>query len=195
MTRWEKREMYKIEVMGYRQALDYAYTYSGLKNYPKYAIISIQEPTFGYGIGIEMKVGGNCLAALNIEFGDVTPAAVKLGDEDANAISAQLMTMDHARKIHDFVETLPDAVQLLIIHCHAGVSRSAAVAAAISKVKTGDDSRFFKSKCYVPNMHVYYNVLEAYGFTNRYMDENYEKEYNAIWHNTEERVSINLDEV
>lgn len=182
-----------IEVMSYRQALDYVYTYSGIPRYPKYAIISIQEPTFGYGIGLEMKKGGNCLAALNIEFGDVTPAMDKDGAD--NELQRQLMTIEHARRIHDFVETLPKEVELLIVHCSAGISRSAGVAAALLMARTGSDRQIFDSGQYCPNMYVYYSVLEAYGLTNRYSSDEYEKEYNKIWNSTNERVSINLSEI
>lgn len=186
--------MFLVKVMSYREALEYVYTYSGLRKYPKYAIISIQEPTYGYGIGLEMKVGGNCLAALNIEFGDVTPAMIKETDNDSNEIKHQLMTMKQAHRIHDFVETLPKEVQLLIVHCSAGISRSAGVAAAILKAKTNDDSQIFNSDKYVPNMYVYYNVLEAYGLTNRYQTDIFDNEYNKIW-NSEKRMSINLHEL
>lgn len=34
--------------MGYREALDYVYNYSGEPDKEKYDIISIQEPTNGY---------------------------------------------------------------------------------------------------------------------------------------------------
>jgi hypothetical protein len=42
-----------------------------------------------------------------------------------------------------------------------GICRSAGIAAAISKVLTGDDSRFFDKSRYVPNMLCYRLTLEA----------------------------------
>jgi hypothetical protein len=42
---------------------------------------------------------------------------------------------------------------MLICHCEAGVSRSAAIAAAGSKYFNGDDSFFFEH--YYPNEYVY----------------------------------------
>ena len=54
----------------------------------------------------------------------------------------------------------------MIIHCWAGVSRSAAVAAAILKVYTGNDDQIFKSGTYAPNMYVYHKILEGYGMKN-----------------------------
>lgn len=53
-----KKEFPRLEVMGYKEALDYVYCNSGNPKNPKYAIISIQEPTKGYGIGLSFKEGG-----------------------------------------------------------------------------------------------------------------------------------------
>lgn len=47
----------------------------------------------------------------------------------------------------------------IICHCDAGVSRSAAVGAALSKHYNGDDFWFFKHKC--PNRLVYRIMLET----------------------------------
>lgn len=151
--------MYDISVMSYKQALDYVYNYSGDKNSKKYAIISIQEYTNGYGLGLAFKEGGNCLNALNIEFSDIT--------KEYTEESVKLMTLEDGKIIHDFVESLDERVERLIVHCYAGASRSAAVAAAISKIKFGNDDIYFNGN-YSPNMYVYYKVLEAYGLSNKY---------------------------
>ena len=50
-------------------------------------------------------------------------------------------------------------IEHLYVNCAAGISRSAGVAAAISKFYTGDDERFYKE--YIPNRYVYMKVLEA----------------------------------
>ena len=157
------RKEIKIKVMGYRQALDYVYTYSDMPSYPKYAIVSIQEYSKGYGRGLQFIKGGNCVAALNIEFSDITP--------EMGLDIEKLMTKEDAKTIHDFVESLPEETQLLIIHCHAGVSRSAAVAAAIELSRGGDIKQYFESEIYLPNRYVYYNMLEAYGYKNRSQEE------------------------
>jgi hypothetical protein len=49
------------------------------------------------------------------------------------------------------------------IHCEGGVSRSAAVAAAISKHFFGDDMWVFSNPAYYPNMWVNKLVTEALG--------------------------------
>jgi protein-tyrosine phosphatase len=48
---------------------------------------------------------------------------------------------------------------VVICHCIAGMSRSAGMAAAISKFYLGDDAKFFKAK--TPNMLVYRLMLKA----------------------------------
>jgi predicted protein tyrosine phosphatase len=64
----------------------------------------------------------------------------------------------HARAILNFVGLHWDKIDVLLVHCEAGVSRSAGVAAAIAKIKTGNDFKFFE-KPYVPNSKVYQSLL------------------------------------
>jgi predicted protein tyrosine phosphatase len=65
-----------------------------------------------------------CWAPQLIElFGDVEP-----GEEQCSRSS--LARSDHIKRMHDFVQNLPENARLLV-HCHAGVSRSPATAIAI----------------------------------------------------------------
>lgn len=66
-----------------------------------------------------------------------------------------------AVKIIDLVEAHPEAKEILV-HCTAGKSRSAAVAAALHKVLNGSDAEIFDNKRYSPNMRVYRMVLEEW---------------------------------
>ena len=65
---------------------------------------------------------------------------------------------DMARDIFDFVNAHKPST--IIVHCHAGVCRSAAVAAALSKIMYDEDDAIFKTR--VPNMLVYTTMLEYY---------------------------------
>jgi Predicted protein tyrosine phosphatase len=52
--------------------------------------------------------------------------------------------------------------KLIVVHCLAGISRSAGVAAALLKIYTGSDEKIFKNPFFVPNTLVYKTILEAY---------------------------------
>lgn len=72
-----------------------------------------------------------------------------------------LVQPNDARSIVELVLAHPDAKEI-IVHCTAGRSRSAAVAAALHKVLNGDDSIIFNDKKYSPNMRVYRMVLNEW---------------------------------
>jgi len=67
-----------------------------------------------------------------------------------------------AVKILKFVEELKDDIDILVVHCLAGVSRSAGVAAAIDDLYIQSDKRWFMIKR--PNAHVYRTIINAYTF-------------------------------
>jgi hypothetical protein len=66
---------------------------------------------------------------------------------------------DTAKKVWDFVEAHWPNVKAVVCHCEMGVSRSAAVAAAITKAKGGKDECWFVHLS--PNKPVYYQMLEV----------------------------------
>lgn len=69
------------------------------------------------------------------------------------------MELWQASEICDFVNEVKDKVNLLIVHCDAGQSRSAGVCAAIMKYLEGDDSPIFNNPKFTPNSHCYNLVL------------------------------------
>lgn len=50
----------------------------------------------------------------------------------------------------------------LLVHCEAGISRSAGVCAAILKWYQGSDMQIFGNTYYHPNLHCYREVLNAF---------------------------------
>lgn len=71
------------------------------------------------------------------------------------------MTCDDADKIVAFcLKWLPETD--LIVHCEAGVSRSAGVCAAIMKWYERSDTMIFNNPYFRPNMHCYRTVLNAF---------------------------------
>jgi len=71
-----------------------------------------------------------------------------------------LFNSDDAKDILAFVKNHPD-IDEIVVHCEAGVSRSAGVAAALSKIYLGDDTEFF-GLCYIPNRLVYNTILNQH---------------------------------
>lgn len=71
-------------------------------------------------------------------------------------------TKEQAVQILDFVEEVKDNIEILVVHCDAGISRSSGVAAALSLIYTGTDKGIFMDKRYVPNMFVYRTILNVY---------------------------------
>lgn len=69
------------------------------------------------------------------------------------------ITRQQARKIARFVMRYKDSVEQIVVHCDAGISRSAGVAAAIAKYLNGNDDDFFVRSPYRPNMTCYSEVL------------------------------------
>jgi predicted protein tyrosine phosphatase len=125
-------------------------------------IISILEP------GAEPLVfapNKNRLAVLTLNFYDLDYDPKKWGEKDTNEIVKEyghgLFKVAQAEAILDFVEQWHDLAAFALIHCEAGVSRSAAVSAAIDKIYTGSDMAVFGDPKYIPNRYVYRTILEA----------------------------------
>jgi predicted protein tyrosine phosphatase len=66
-----------------------------------------------------------------------------------------------AIQIAQWVNMVKDKVERIIVHCEAGVSRSAGVAAAIMKFLNGDDMPIFQNGRFCPNMTCYRLTLNA----------------------------------
>ncbi len=92
---------------------------------------------------------------LFLAFNDAEPSAgVALSGE------VQSMTAAQADQIRNFVRKHEHEVDLIVVHCHSGVSRSPAVAAAISDALHLDSRKFWQ--LYTPNRYVYHTVADAF---------------------------------
>lgn len=87
-------------------------------------------------------------------------------DVEENDRYYSCITDEDAKKICEAVNEMKDFVTQIIIHCEAGVSRSAGVAAAIGKYLNGDDMFIFGAPRFSPNITCYRKVL------NTFMNEN-----------------------
>jgi predicted protein tyrosine phosphatase len=101
-----------------------------------------------------IKTNEHTLGLLRLWFFDLDQVVEGTEEKDEFLFQAE-----QAEQILDLVATHPTA-EHFIVHCDAGLSRSPACAAAISKIMTGDDASFFRQ--YYPNRRVYRKILEAH---------------------------------
>ena len=80
--------------------------------------------------------------------------------DDVDRGQPNCITREDAIQIRDFMRAHPKAEHVLV-HCEAGVSRSAGAAAALMKYYTGCDAAIFDHPRFRPNMSVYRMVLNA----------------------------------
>ena len=71
------------------------------------------------------------------------------------------ITIQQASQIAEFVKRYESEVDTIVVHCDAGVSRSAGIGAAIMKWANGDDSEVFNDGTFCPNMRCYRLMLNA----------------------------------
>jgi predicted protein tyrosine phosphatase len=112
-----------------------------------WAVISITEPNVEWPLIVETE---SCKGVLRLAFHDI--------DEPEEPYVA--FNEGHAKQILDFVKQMKDAnVDLFIVHCRAGWSRSPAVAAALTKIYGQNDNVFFRNLR--PNAYVYRLLLNT----------------------------------
>lgn len=117
----------------------------------KHIVISVQEPNYDF---VKLPEQKSRLDWLGFNFFDL--------DKDTGVFpySKFVFTSKQAKEIVDFVEKWKNKVDLILINCVAGISRSTGIAGALSKILNGDDTYYFKK--YLPNMLVYRKILEEY---------------------------------
>ena len=95
---------------------------------------------------------------------------LKFDDVERDYKNEHCITKEDAENIVKFVNKNKNKVDKFIVHCEAGVSRSAGVGAAIMKALNGDDWDVFKNPLKCPNMKCYRTVLNAFADAG-YFDE------------------------
>lgn len=118
-----------------------------------YAVISIGEPQIKPAL---LADSPHCRAILRLHFSDVASDLPRL----RFVTHVAPFTLDMARQIADFTrEQIQNGVRLLVVHCEAGMSRSAGVATALSQFYNHDETHFLVH--YRPNAHVRRLLLEV----------------------------------
>lgn len=82
--------------------------------------------------------------------------------DDVEINEPRHITRNDAEKILEFVNHYVDKIDKIVVHCEAGVSRSAGVCAALMQIINGNDSEIFNNPKFCPNMTCYRTVLTAF---------------------------------
>lgn len=97
----------------------------------------------------------NRLGLLQVSFWDIDQK------NQHNGVNVEFTT-EQAKDILTFVQDMLPSIDSLLVHCEAGMSRSPAIAAAISNILWGSNADQVYFKKYTPNFFVYRKLLEAY---------------------------------
>ena len=127
-----------------------------------HAVISITDPT---SENANLKPNPNRIGTLFLKFYDIDvlqPVYEEHIEEIYDEYSDGLFNKDQAALILDFVDGIRDKVKNILIHCDAGISRSAGVGAALSLIINGSDKEVFNDRRYLPNMFVYRTILNLW---------------------------------
>lgn len=140
--------------MSRKKAVLYCYK----ENDRESVMISVSDPRMAYVEFPFCSKANKIREILQLEFSDAdAPGTDVYGNQ---ASSDDLYNDEMADRVVDFVMNNQDAD--IIVHCDAGISRSAGIAAAILKATEGNDDRIFDSGWYCPNMLCYRTTLNAF---------------------------------
>lgn len=139
--------MIDIRILNRKEAKKFSYESHDFKT----AIISITDTDKADVIFEKNEING-IRAVLRVKFDDV----------ERDYKNEHCITKEDAENIVKFVNKNKNKVDEFIVHCEAGVSRSAGVGAAIMKALNGDDWDIFKNPLKCPNMKCYRTVLNAF---------------------------------
>lgn len=120
-------------------------------------IISIKSSWDKEDPNIYMSDKNKVKAILSLIFDDVEKEDTINGKE-------YCMSFDDGIKIAKFINNWYNKVDNIIVHCDGGISRSAGVAAAIMRVKEGDDWPIFDSTTKHPNITCYLRTLKGFKY-------------------------------
>lgn len=114
-----------------------------------YLVISISDPERPEPA---LAASPHLRGVLRLQFHDVVPTRRFQVSSDV------AMTAEHARQVLSFVREGSPDVELILCQCEEGVSRSAGMAAALSRILQGEDEYFLTN--YWPNRWVYDLLLK-----------------------------------
>ncbi|MGD2071877.1 MAG: hypothetical protein PVG65_00100 [Candidatus Thorarchaeota archaeon] len=136
------------------------YNEESIKNYnisQPHIVISIQNPAYDF---VKLPKLNSRKAWLGQKFHDVDDIYIYNFNNWCKERNLIPFTSYHAKSVLKFVNEWKDKIDIICVNCVAGVSRSAGIAGALSKILNGDDFYFFKH--YIPNRYVYKIILREY---------------------------------
>ena len=115
-----------------------------------YLLISIKDP--GSEV-VELQDNPNKIAQLDLEFSDFDV------DKCPGILNSKIkvFTKEDAQSIITVLRLTEKYINLIVVHCEAGLSRSPGIAAALSNILGYGDQFYFKH--YLPNKYVYRTLL------------------------------------
>lgn len=116
------------------------------QSYP-FAIISITDNRSHYA-NITIADPLQCAGICRLRFGDVTTKEI------ATLSNTTLFCEKQAKMILNFVESIRDSIEVLIVQCDAGISRSAGVALALHRILQLHPEQITNNPRYFPNFFV-----------------------------------------
>lgn len=105
-----------------------------------------------------------CKGILRLQFHDWDDKQKIILDRSKDCEDVKRMVFyseSQAKQVFDFVQQHVKFVEIIICQCDAGISRSAGMAAALSRILNGTDEYFFKR--YIPNSRVYRLTFNQWG--------------------------------
>jgi len=136
----------KIFVMNRKEAIEFCKH----PHLAQFAMISIGTPHEDYKEEPFCSITNNVVGICCVQFFDL---------DNTYPIKEGLMKYKDAKKIAEFVSQNKD--KIIIVHCDAGQSRSAGIAAAISRYYNNYDFEYFDNPRYTPNMLCYRLMMNA----------------------------------
>lgn len=135
----------------------------------KTVIVSIRCPE---DTALDFSECDNILDSITLKFNDI--------DRDYPGYPAPKKEDFYGLK--EFIDKYKDNVDRIIVHCHAGISRSSACASAISRYLNINDNFIWDSGKYCPNKLVFKFSLEELEFNidEDIMDDLYSRLYKSL---------------
>lgn len=108
----------------------------------------------------DLKPNPNCKGILRLSFDDVSNV-FRFDDYDRGSPILTPISEDQCQGVWEFVDARLGTFKSIYVHCDAGISRSPAIAAALSKFYLGSEEYYFKAGIYFPQEFVYCSLLKV----------------------------------